>query len=283
MSRLSVPKPISLFGSKHGHFPVPANFRMAAARSGGPGRRRAPARTRLALDGREHRGSLPFCRTTVRLLLKASVLAVVFGSRPADALAEPVPSFGPGTTFEATSLGARIDAAIAEASPRFRLPEAWLRAILQAESAGDPRALSRAGAIGLMQLMPRTWLQWRARLALGPDPFDVHDNIIAGAAYARELLDAFGVPGFVAAYNAGPGRYAEHLATGRDLPPETRAYLARLAPRLRGHEVQLGAQTPTASASDWRWSSLFTAQPSTHDALSSGALFVPRSPQGDAP
>src|SRR3546814_4891124 len=61
-------------------------------------------------------------------------------------------------------------------------------------------------------------------------------NIIACTAYLRELHDRFGSPGFLAAYNAGPGRYEQHLATGRPLPRETRAYLAILAPMVGGSQ-----------------------------------------------
>jgi soluble lytic murein transglycosylase-like protein len=72
-----------------------------------------------------------------------------------------------------------------------------------------------------MQIMPETWTDLRARYGLGADPYDPRDNILAGAAYIRELHDRFGVPGFFAAYNAGPRRYEHHLATGRSLPDET--------------------------------------------------------------
>ena len=68
-----------------------------------------------------------------------------------------------------------------------------------------------------MQIMPETWNELRSRFHLGADPFDPHDNIIAGAAYLRELRDRFGERGSLAAYNAGPGRYEDHLQ-----PPETR-------------------------------------------------------------
>jgi integrase len=59
-----------------------------------------------------------------------------------------------------------------------------------------------------------------------PSIYDPHDNILAAAAYLRELHDRYGAPGFLAAYNAGPVRYEEHLTTGRPLPAETRAYVA---------------------------------------------------------
>ena len=83
--------------------------------------------------------------------------------------------------------------------------------------------------MGLMQIMPETWAELRLRYGLGNDPYDPHDNILAGTAYLRELRDRYGSPGFLAAYNAGPARYEEHLA-GRPLPAETQAYLQKLAP-----------------------------------------------------
>jgi len=95
---------------------------------------------------------------------------------------------------------------IAEASRRFGVPVAWIRAVMRAESAGEARAVSSAGAMGLMQIMPATWADLRARHGLGRDPYDPRDNILAGTAYLRELHDRYGSPGFLAAYNAGPGR-----------------------------------------------------------------------------
>jgi hypothetical protein len=120
---------------------------------------------------------------------------------------------------------------IAEASSRFGIPEAWIRRVMQAESGGQTMLngqpiTSPAGAQGLMQLMPATWRAMRDAYGLGPDPHDPRDNIVAGTAYLRAMYDRFGYPGLFAAYNAGPGRYAEHLATGRRLPAETVAYVA---------------------------------------------------------
>ena len=93
---------------------------------------------------------------------------------------------------------------------------------------GGRPIVSRKGAIGLMQVMPATWAAMRSVYALGPDPFDPHDNILAGAAYLRQMVDRFGYPGALAAYNAGPRRYAAYLTSGTPLPGETRAYLATL-------------------------------------------------------
>jgi soluble lytic murein transglycosylase-like protein len=120
---------------------------------------------------------------------------------------------------------------IAEASERFGVPETWIRRVMQAESGGRTELNGRpiespAGAQGLMQLMPGTWRDMRLAHGLGPDPHDPHDNIIAGTAYLRVMYDRFGYPGLFAAYNAGPARYAGHLASGRRLPAETVAYVA---------------------------------------------------------
>ncbi|MBR0863524.1 lytic transglycosylase domain-containing protein [Bradyrhizobium diazoefficiens] len=117
---------------------------------------------------------------------------------------------------------------ISEASLRFAIPPNWIRSVQSIESAGDVHATSPKGAMGLMQIMPATWAELRERYNLGNDPYDPHDNILAGTAYLRELLDRYGSPGVFAAYNAGPSRYEEHLAGG-SLPEETRAYVAKLA------------------------------------------------------
>ncbi len=115
-----------------------------------------------------------------------------------------------------------------EASKRFAIPVNWIGSVINIESAGDVHARSQKGAMGLMQIMPATWGELRQRYNLGNDPCDPHDNILAGTAYLRELLDRFGSPGVFAAYNAGPSRYEEHIAGGT-LPDETRAYVAKLA------------------------------------------------------
>jgi soluble lytic murein transglycosylase-like protein len=118
----------------------------------------------------------------------------------------------------------------AEASQRFGVPVAWIERVMQAESGGRTMLngrpiVSRAGAMGLMQLMPATWNEMRSALGLGADPFDPRDNVLAGTAYLRRMYDRFGYPGMFAAYNAGPGRYAAYLAGRQALPGETKAYL----------------------------------------------------------
>jgi len=102
----------------------------------------------------------------------------------------------------------------------------------------------------------------RQRYRLGADPYDAHDNIIAGAAYLRELHDRYGIPGFLAAYNAGPGRWEDHLATGRPLPAETRAYLTRLAPIVGGRSAD-DTVILAAVVKSWTEASLFPARPAS--------------------
>lgn len=151
------------------------------------------------------------------------------------------------------------DAYIAEASRRFGIPQTWIAAVMRAESAGDVIALSSAGAMGLMQVMPETWAGLRARYGLESDPYDPRDNILAGTAYLREMWDRYrDVAAMLAAYNAGPARYDEYRSTDRPLPSETRAYVASLAPVLLG-ERPPGSVIATAKPRDWREAPIFVA------------------------
>lgn len=168
---------------------------------------------------------------------------------------------------------------IAEAVQRFGVPETWIRAVLRAESNGDPRAISTKGAMGLMQIMPSTWAALRTRYRLGSDPYDPHDNIIAGAGYIRELFDRYGSPGWIAAYNAGPGRYEASL-TGRPLPTETRAYVANVAPVLGVASVAGPTLVAAVDPFAWTRAPLFIA--SSDRKPTAGSASADRSPT-DAP
>jgi hypothetical protein len=170
-----------------------------------------------------------------------------------------------------------IAAVLAEASQRFGIPAAWIRAVMQVESLGDVRALSPKGAMGLMQIMPEAWATLRSRYGLGADPYDAHDNILAGAAYLRELLDRYGSPGFLAAYNAGPARYEDHLATGRALPAETQAYVAALAPVIGGGAID-NATVVDAVVRTWSEAPLFVV-PAESSPTKSPASSDPHSGQ----
>jgi len=119
---------------------------------------------------------------------------------------------------------------VEEASTRFGIPTSWIERVIRAESGGltllnDRPIRSRAGAMGLMQLMPATWTEMRVRLSLGTNPDDPRDNILAGTFFLRLMYDRFGYPGLFGAYNAGPGAYSAFLAGRRRLPGETVAYL----------------------------------------------------------
>jgi soluble lytic murein transglycosylase-like protein len=159
---------------------------------------------------------------------------------PPDCKLPAIPLFGQNASH--SSVGVSVDplaAFVTEASRRFSVPEHRIRAVVRVESEGKQRARSKKGAMGLMQIMPKTWTELRARYGLGADPYDPRDNILAGAAYIRELYDRDGAPGFLGAYNAGPGRYERHLATGRPLPDETLAYVATLAPMINRARTSL--------------------------------------------
>jgi D-alanyl-D-alanine carboxypeptidase len=133
---------------------------------------------------------------------------------------------------------------IREAVYRFQVPERWVREVMQQESGGHmydadgELLISSAGAMGLMQVMPQTYDMLRQRYALGDDPYDPRNNILAGTSYIREMYDRYGAPGFLAAYNAGPDRVDAFLSDGSPLPDETINYLTAVAPRL-GNEVAL--------------------------------------------
>jgi hypothetical protein len=158
------------------------------------------------------------------LLVAGWLLASAFGLLGGGVLAADRPLFCGTTPWQS---------AIREAADRSGIPFAWIEAIIEAESAGcavtnGKPTTSRAGAMGLMQLMPATWAEYRSRLELGDDPFDAQDNIMAGAAYLRDLYDRFGAAGFLAAYQAGPERYEKLIRDGRPLPRETLDYIARV-------------------------------------------------------
>jgi soluble lytic murein transglycosylase-like protein len=124
--------------------------------------------------------------------------------------------------------------------------------VIAVESGGDAHAISPKGAMGLMQLMPATWRDMRGELGLGNDPFQPRNNILAGVGYLRSLYDRFGSPGYLAAYNAGPGRYLRHLDGSAPLPRETVVYVARVR---RWMSVEPTA--PSSAPVDWRRAVLF--------------------------
>ena len=167
------------------------------------------------------------CRRQAGKLLAMGALFCGISAAPAYSQAP-----GLGAAADALSPKNVVANALQEASRRFHVPVSWLRTVMRAESHGDAKSVSDKGAIGLMQVMPQTYVELRAKYDFGRDPFDPRDNILAGAAYLAEMFARYGLPGFLAAYNAGPRRYEERLLGGRPLPAETTDYVARLAPEL---------------------------------------------------
>lgn len=162
-----------------------------------------------------------------RSLRSALILTVVFlltalgagGQRPAHA---QLPTIAEITQKLNINYKQRkqFSAAIKRIAKKYRLDPALLNAVISVESAFDPNAVSPAGAMGLMQLMPGT----AARFGV-TDPFDPIANINAGARYLRILLNKFGtIQLALAAYNAGEDRVKRHRNT---IPPimETRRYV----------------------------------------------------------
>ncbi|WP_152613206.1 lytic transglycosylase domain-containing protein, partial [Inquilinus limosus] len=137
---------------------------------------------------------------------------------------------------------------IQKASKRFNVPPEWIREVMRIESGGRSTwkggqpITSSAGAQGLMQVMPTTYEELRQKHGLGRDPYDPENNIMAGTAYIRELYEMYGSPGFLGAYNAGPGRYRQYVENGRSLPPETRRYMDIVGTQIAG--IEPGSSRP---------------------------------------
>jgi len=267
------PATIPLFDRKPHHSSVPTEATIAAAHSGGPGRplgRRASAPPWTGASTVAHWRSIGTALS--RVVLATSLLMTMSMA----AMAQGAPVAAPPARASASD---PFGSFIAEAAQRFDIPAAWIRAVIKAESASVVRAVSPKGAMGLMQIMPDTWATLRTRYHLGADPFDAHDNIMAGAAYLRELHDRYGTPGFLAAYQAGPSRYEDHLATGRPLPSETRAYVAAVAPTLDGApDVR---QQMVAAAQDWAAAPLFAVPPDAASSHPSTVAISALAPQSD--
>lgn len=139
---------------------------------------------------------------------------------------------------------------IDQAARRMGVPNEWIRAVMIEESGGrtlqaeNTPTVSAAGAMGLMQLMPETWREMRQIYNLGNDPNDPHDNILAGAAYLRELFWEYGYPGMFAAYNDGPQNIEAHRRASEMLPQETSKYIVDIAAILQRSAAKGAKPTP---------------------------------------
>ncbi len=245
------PSSILLFAERPCHPSVPLKDASAAARRCGQGRPSAGARalplTAASTMARSRQsGSRAYARVTFLILAGAiSIIAPITAVHAQMAATRVQTASDPFSAF------------VTEAAQRFGIPAAWIRAVMRAESYGDRRAISPKGAMGVMQLMPDTWAALRVRYGLGRDPYDPRDNILAGAAYLREMHDRYGSPGFLAAYNAGPGRYEDYRDRRRPLPVETTAYVAELLPLIGGGDVDLAGLTASVARLAWAKASLF--------------------------
>lgn len=134
---------------------------------------------------------------------------------------EPEDVVAAAAPMPALTADAPFQALITTAADKYRLDPRLLASVIRAESNFGPRARSRKGAMGLMQLMPQT-----ARHYAVDDPYDPAANIDAGARHLRTLLDRFELPVALAAYNAGEGAVQRFGG----VPPfaETRAYVRRI-------------------------------------------------------
>jgi hypothetical protein len=265
---------IRLPGRNTDHSFVPPKIRTVVARSGGP----EPA------HGQRSEGPPSGWCLSALLLTSASMITAL---RSLGAMVCIVAIFASSMLLSASAHAERALSAVhrasdlsvdpfaafvAEASKRFSVPERWIRAVMHVESGSKLWSRSRKGAMGLMQIMPKTWAELRARYGLGTNPFDPHDNIIAGTAYMRELQDRYGTPGFLAAYNAGPGRYERHLVTGRQLPNETQVYVATLATMIKSQQTggRIVAVTKSLTPAGSPLFAVRTASHSTVDRLPHG-------------
>ncbi|WP_244426348.1 lytic transglycosylase domain-containing protein [Rhizobium sp. PDO1-076] len=260
----------------------PIACKQAGARSEGQGRRpvfrevdtssgvarpeNVGRRRSRALDRSEHDGRLMVFRDggthaavpTITAMFVAVILSV---TQPCVASADPLKydalSDRAVTVAPPSDLWAMH---ITDAARRFAISERWIGAVMQAESDHDPLAVSPKGAMGLMQIMPATWMELSTRYQLGGDPYQPRDNIFAGAAYLAELHDLYGSPGFLAAYNAGPGRYEKHLVSDEPLPAETVDYVAKIMSLIDGDKAAPKGTVVHPSRPSWSIAPLFVAR-----------------------
>lgn len=216
--------------------------------------------------------------------LSALLLAVCIpNSGDAQAGAPPDRTSGDGGSGWTGSLDEAYAPFIMEAAQRFSIPVEWIRAVMRIESGGNPRAVSPAGAMGLMQIMPATWADLSARYGLGTDPFDPRANIHAGAAYLRLMWDRYGdLAAMLAAYNTGPGRTDAYVAGRRPLPSVTVAYVDLVARRLRAGEPMIAMQ-PAIDPLAWRRAAIFAARSGgtsagSHSAITPASKLQPTRP-----
>lgn len=263
---------LALFDRTQDDSSIPARLHEVGACSSS----QAPRRITPPLSAARTRARWAFLAKTASFVM---IVVALFASPSGAAHAKSASTMKPAIAPAADPFASFI----AEASQRFGISAHWIRAVMRIESAGRPHTVSPKGAMGLMQIMPKTWTELRARYRLGADPYDPRNNILAGAAYLRELHNRYGAPGFLAAYNAGPGRYERHLATGRPLPAETRGYVAKLEPMLNSNGVS-NRSTVASGVPTWRQATPFVVRTNHNPAgdRPSSAVQLDRASKGRA-
>ena len=200
-------------------------------------------------------GGLAFaaCRPTY---VESPTVTPVVAMSAAEPLPPPRPAISQIRRLAARETPASIAAHVRSAAVRHRVAESLVAAVIAVESEFNPRAISHRGALGLMQLMPRTAAVLGVRNA-----FDARENVDAGARHLRELLNRFAddVPLALAAYNAGAQAVIDH--GGVPPYPETQRFVARVIGRLERSVIPVAAATPpgrmrvtarlTADAGGW--------------------------------
>ena len=151
-----------------------------------------------------------------------------------------------------TSCRQRFAADITRAAERFVLPRAWICAVIEVESGGHQRLdgvpiVSARGAMGLMQLMPKTFAAMARRYHLPNAPFTARENILAGAGYLHRCYLRFGFPLLFSAYAAGPERVEKFIIHGEPLPRSARDYTLHILHSLGAGRAVMVSFAPAAA------------------------------------
>ena len=261
---------ISLFDWWQDYSSVPTRLRKTAARSGGQGR---PLGRRECASSLTAASTAALCRSIWLMLSVVATVAIATCMTIRESSCQPL-------SESSSSAAGHLDGFIAEASERFGIPAAWIRAIVHVELGRTVRTSSRKGGVGLSQLSPEKWTELRHRYALGTNPSDRRDNILAGTAHLREMYDRYGSKDFLAVYIMGPTRYDEHRKSGAPLPEETQAVVADLAPLIELGLKDVVGSTTRAKVISWRKAPLFVAQTGRSSSDKAIAAGVPAERSG---
>ncbi len=218
---------IPLFGRMLRHSFVPAGRVAAAARSFSLGRPLGRCASALPWTGASTVAGWRRLGTAIAI---AAIVASSASATNGATTARIMPPTTPSTMDTHSDPFAEF---VDEAARRFAIPATWIHAVMRVESGGNPAAVSPKGAMGLMQIIPQTWVDLRARYQLG-------------------------AAGFLAAYNAGPKGFEDYLIGLLPLHNQTTDYLAKLQMMLPA--LQIGATTnAVVSVADWRRAGLFAS------------------------